>query len=511
MTILQNTDILEQRILWLQHAETLRPALKHWRVNPVAMVEPVDDPGAWQKLRMDTRSPAAALPGLSWNRGDRLILDFGETAVGHFTLDMRVQGGYCDSPVHLRMLAAEMPLELNYTKESFHGQLSSAWIQEEYFKFDALPQSFTLPRRYSARYLLLEVIATPGPLIFEQIHMTAEGIESELPEPVGELDRVGLRTLRNCMQRFFEDGPKRDRRLWLGDLRLQAMVNAVSFRRFDQVERSIYLLAAGTSDKGIIPACVFDTPGAKSNCNILDYSLLFAPMLLDHYRWSGNRQIVNDLYELAVLQFDFARCHFDKQNIFQDPGNWWLMVDHCNELNRQIPLQAIFVYGLRSLAELAEILLHYDEARQFRREAQSAADAVRHHFYDRERNLISSGPQRQISHATQIWCIIAGIVTPEEGRALLASLEKCPGAVRPVTPYLQHHLLEAYRICGENDKLLALIESYWGGMIRHGADTFWEAYDPDDEFFSPYADARLNSTCHAWSCTPSYYLRNRMK
>jgi hypothetical protein len=31
------------------------------------------------------------------------------------------------------------------------------------------------------------------------------------------------------MQEVFEDGPKRDRRLWLGDLRLQALVNDVTF------------------------------------------------------------------------------------------------------------------------------------------------------------------------------------------------------------------------------------------------------------------------------------------
>lgn len=29
----------------------------------------------------------------------------------------------------------------------------------------------------------------------------------------------------DCMQSVFEDGPKRDRRLWLGDLRLQALAS----------------------------------------------------------------------------------------------------------------------------------------------------------------------------------------------------------------------------------------------------------------------------------------------
>ena len=33
---------------------------------------------------------------------------------------------------------------------------------------------------------------------------------------------------------------------------------------------------------------------------------------------------------------------------------------------------------------------------------------------------------------------------------------------------------------------LRLIEEYWGGMVKAGADTFWEAYDPKNSLFSPY-------------------------
>lgn len=56
------------------------------------------------------------------------------------------------------------------------------------------------------------------------------------------IDNVAVLTLQNCMQEVFEDGPKRDRRLWLGDLRLQALVNDVTFARHDLVRRCLYLL-----------------------------------------------------------------------------------------------------------------------------------------------------------------------------------------------------------------------------------------------------------------------------
>lgn len=47
-------------------------------------------------------------------------------------------------------------------------------------------------------------------------------------------------------------------------------------------------------------------------------------------------------------------------------------------------------------------------------------------------------------------------------------------------------------------------------MLRVGADTFWEAFDPKDARASPYGDVRNNSFCHAWSCTPTYLLRVKL-
>jgi alpha-L-rhamnosidase len=52
-----------------------------------------------------------------------------------------------------------------------------------------------------------------------------------------------------------------------------------------------------------------------------------------------------------------------------------------------------------------------------------------------------------------------------------------------------------------------LIQNYWGAMVDAGADTFWEAYDPEDSRFSPYGDVHINNFCHAWSCSLAYLFR----
>lgn len=72
---------------------------------------------------------------------------------------------------------------------------------------------------------------------------------------------------------------------------------------------------------------------------------------------------------------------------------------------------------------------------------------------------------------------------------------------------MYHHVVDALFSCGLKDEAIQILKEYWGGMIAKGATTFWEVYDPDDDHLSPYSSHRLNSYCHAWSCTPAYFIR----
>ena len=76
-----------------------------------------------------------------------------------------------------------------------------------------------------------------------------------------------------------------------------------------------------------------------------------------------------------------------------------------------------------------------------------------------------------------------------------------------VSPYMNHHFVEALLMCGKRDQAMEYMKYYWGGMLSHGADTFWELYNPENPAESPYGSSIVNSYCHAWSCTPTYLLR----
>lgn len=504
---------IDRRAEWLELAEKLTPELHRWEMRPLAQVECVRDSAAFQGVRMRGIAPFAGLEHRALAAGECVIADFGETAVGRIRLGLAAEGPN-DAPVRLRITAAELPYEAAADFSGYRGTLSRAWLQDEVVTLDWLPGEFRLPRRFSLRYLKIEVLCVNSALRIRDIVLEAESAAGrELPPgpaPDGLLraiDETGIRTLRNCMQTVLEDGPKRDRRLWLGDLRLEAAVNAVSFRRPDVVERSLYLLAGCSGDEGRCPGAVYERPVPRCGNHVVDYALLLAPVLLDHWNWYGRSEPARRLYPLACHQYELERGNFGADGLYVPQPGHWVFIDHQPALDRSMPLQAVCICSLRALAELGRRLGDAAGAARFDADAEHLRRAARAAVLDPETMLVHSGPERQVSVASQVWMIIAGVLTPEEGRRSLASLELRKDAVPPVTPYLYSHLLEAYRICGESARLNALIRDYWGGMVERGADTFWEVYVPGDDLRSPYGDALVNSACHAWSCTSSCYLR----
>jgi len=62
---------------------------------------------------------------------------------------------------------------------------------------------------------------------------------------------------------------------------------------------------------------------------------------------------------------------------------------------------------------------------------------------------------------------------------------------------------------GREDVLLEIMRSYWGGMLKRGAVTFWEQFDPSAEGsdqYAMYGDPYGKSLCHAWGASPNYLI-----
>lgn len=132
-------------------------------------------------------------------------------------------------------------------------------------------------------------------------------------------------------------------------------------------------------------------------------------------------------------------------------------------------------------------------------------------FYDNELGLFASGTDRQISWVSQAWLVLAGAMDLGTCLRAIKAAMKHPGAIKPLTPYAYHRVAEALARSGGAEECIKLMKEYWGSMVRAGADTLWESFDPEDSRKSPYGDCHNNSYCHAWSFTRSYLLRIVLK
>ena len=507
-----------RRDAWLEKAEQSIPKLFRTARDPLAVVEVRKDDAAFSGWTVGKSSPVDSIYNKPLLPGDGFILDFGEHLTGYFSFSVRHFGIPVDAPVRLEFIFGETLAEVSEPFDPYTGSLPRSWLQDETVNIDDVPQTIRLPRRYAFRYVKVSVVSASshGKFGFSNIQMEAvtSADESRLlpfsPASVEEeaLDQVSLRTLRNCMQTVFEDGPKRDRRLWLGDLRLQALASYATYRNYDLVKRSLYILAGTATDKGLVGTCAFERPEPMRGDNsILDYTALFASAVLEYLEASGDGETAEDLWPLVLKQLEFTLAPVNGEGLFIPPKGWWLFIDWNRMLDKQASEHAIILIGLKDTLRLAEKLGHQAEV-AFAPEIISRMEAAaQQYLWDESLGLFISGAERQVSWVSQAWMVLAGVPSPEQGRRALLNAMEYAAAEKPVTPYAYHYMVEALLETGLKDEAKELLQGYWGGMIQHGATTFWEVYIPNDGTASPYGNHLMNSRCHAWSCTPSYFLR----
>lgn len=451
-----------------------------------------------------------------FKKGDSILLDLGNHYVGHFSFEFDNFDDFISAPIQLIIKFGEDMREINDDFSAYSGGLSRTWLQEESFFVD-YPGKVSMPRRYSCRYIKITVKETRRKIKLWDFCFTASTSADETklkPADISDpllkrIDAVAVNTLKECMQTFFEDGPKRDRRLWTGDLRLEALANYYTFDNRETVKRSLYLLAAGDVDElGFLPSYIYETPYYFSGRDhIADYAMLFVTAVCDYFNHTGDSEFLNDMLALCKEQMDAFYAILGENGIVTPHGGWFFFIDWCQGLNGLTALMGAYLYALEKFAELLNTIGDSD-ALKYAKRLSDGREASKKHLFDAEKGIfVNELDSYQVSVHSQVWMILGGVADGEEGRKALSLALADKNAKQPFTPYMRHYVIEAMMKLGMRDEAVAHIKEIWGGMIERGADTFYEAYVPGDPDFSPYGDRMINSLCHAWSCTPTYFIR----
>ncbi len=447
--------------------------------------------------------------------GDTLVVDLGNHYVGYLSFKVGYAHWYNDAPARMELYFCETARELEDDFNDYHGSLCRSWLQDEVINVD-FPGVYRMSRRYAARYVLIKVKYVSQPItlsefIFEAVTSadiaTLKPCEIRDPE-LAAIDRVAVHTLRNCMQRVFEDGPKRDRRLWIGDLRLEALANYYTFGNLELTRRCLYLFgAADRNQYGVMPGYIYENPAFVTGYwTILDYGFMFVNTLCDLLSHTGDTDTFRDLYPVAKGILDSAEANLDEQGLVTTTcGD--AFIDWCPGLHKGAALQGIYLYTLTLWSHALETLGDPDAA-VYRARLEAGRAAARRHLYDEDKKaFINSRDEYQYSVHAAAWMVLGGVVQGEEAKRVMLDVINATDSVKPVTPYMHHYAVDALFMVGAREEAEQYIRNIWGGMVKDSADTFFEAYVPGDPEFSPYGDRKMNSMCHAWSCTATYFIR----
>ena len=503
-------------------AASLCPELQRWDRLPQRLVKFERNASAYFGLKAATLpTPIEQLSSLLWGKKDDFVLDFGIHLVGQLSFRLDAEGLNIDAPCRLRLTFGESPFDVTEDLTTVDTWISTSWLPDEVLNVDIMPDEVSLPRRYSFRYIRFQVIDTSPKFKVKFSQIVCKAVSAVGPDHTIEsfnfqdpllqsMDEVSIFTLRDCMQTVFEDGPRRDRRLWIGDLRLQALTNYSTFKDYDLVKRCLYMFAALPREDLSLPACLFEKPLlAPASDYIVDYDALYGVIVYDYVVASGDLETGCELWPTVLGSLQKALAHVDPETHVFDSSRVkaWKFLDWAENLDTSAGMHGVLLYSLRAVRALGDLLSLTFPRTALITQMSTAALA----FLQEGTGLIVSGPKSQISLASAAWLVLSAAFPLETSRTALLNALSHPDTVKPLTPYLYHHICDALASVGLYEECVQLLKSYWGGMVLAGADTFWEAFDPKDARASPYGDVRNNSFCHAWSCTPSWLLREKLR
>ena len=316
-------------------------------------------------------------------------------------------------------------------------------------------------------------------------------------EELNRIFSVAAHTFMLCSGAFFLDGIKRDKWIWGGDAYQSLFVNR-------------YLTGDREIEKRTLIALRGNDPMTTHVNTILDYSLLWILSVDAYYESYGDRDFVDFLWTKMESLMELCLSQREEHGFVVGRKRDWVFIDWA-DFDRDGPLcaeQMLLAEALRVMADFAP----EGEEDRWLRERNALLEQIEACYWDEEKGAyvdsFTSGRRKVTRHAN-VFAILFDVADGERKRRLARTVLFNDTVPAITTPYFRFFELEALCRLGYLEKVLEEIKAYWGGMLRQGAVTFWEQFDPakaPEEQYEMYGDPYGKSLCHAWAASPIYLL-----
>jgi len=341
-------------------------------------------------------------------------------------------------------------------------------------------------------------------MLYEYAPVSERGSFKSSDAELNKIYDVAKYTFHLNTREFFIDGIKRDRWVWSGDAYQSYLMNYYSFFDAPTVKRT--LLAQRGKD-----------PVTAHINTIMDYSFYWFLGIYDYYKFTGDKKFVQDIYPRMQSLMTYIDGRKNKNGLLEWMPGDWIFIDWADKLSKDGEVsfeQLLYARSLETMALCAKLANDTENATKYEEQARALKTKIFDLYWNQDKHAlvhsrVDGKPTENVTRYANMFGIFFDYFTPEQKLAVKEHVLLNKSINKITTPYMRFYELEALCAMGEQAYVLKEMKNYWGGMLKLGATSFWEEYNPDKkgtEHLAMYGRPFGKSLCHAWGASPIYLL-----
>ena len=313
-------------------------------------------------------------------------------------------------------------------------------------------------------------------------------------------DTSAYTMLLNSREGFF-DGIKRDRWVWGGDAYQAYFVNYYLANDKDIVKRTTRML------RGADPI--------RNHMNtICDYTFYWFVGIWEYYFHTGDIDFLTDIYPEMLDVLSFVESRLDEDGLYKRQSDDWVFID-WSTFDSNGPIcaeQMLLARAYEAISKCASLIGDEKTKSHAENRFKYIKQEVNKRYWNEEKGAFvddyKSGRNNVTRHAN-IFALLFDYTTSDRKEKIIKNVIYNNNVTKITTPYFEFFELDAMCRIGDFNYVSNMLNSYWGSMIKLGATTIWEEFDPTKsgiEHYEMYGGKYEKSLCHAWGASPIYLL-----
>ena len=426
------------------------------------------------------------------NKG--LLVDFGKNTFGFLTFHNLKGNG------NLRI----------YYGESKEEALDTAKCETlDYLQIvNNTAKDSTLLNSKGFRYAYVEhgkdIAFTDVSMQYEFLPVEERGSFRSSDEELNRIWEVSKYTMELTSREFYIDGIKRDRWIWSGDA-------------YQSYAMNYYLGFDSNTVKRTILALRGKEPTMSHINTIMDYTFYWFLSIYDYYLYTGDKEFIENVYPRMKSLMAFCLDRRNKNGFMEGLAGDWVFIDWAEGLSKQGEVsfeQLLFCRSLETMSLCADIISNSEDKNFYSKISSELKSKIFQSYWNPSKNafvhsLVDGKQTENVTRYTNMFAIFFDYLNPDQKAGVKNDVLLNDRIQKIMTPYMRYYELEALCVVGEKDFVMKEMKQYWGAMLREGATTFWEEYNPNKsgaEHLTMYGREYGKSLCHSWGASPIYLL-----